>query len=638
MTTSTSSSISDDARQLLDKAITAIAALEAVRDESGQIIDFRYTIVNQQVELWSGLSASQIEGQRLLTLFPGTKRSGVFDRWVRVVETGEPMRFQEHYQDGDTDVWYDTQAVRQGDGLIESFSDITSLKTAELSQQRYTEQLQQLIDTLPSMLAISEAVRDNEGQVVDFRVLSANQAALALFNRTPDEVINKLVSDVFPYDKHNGVFAGYVHTVTTGEPQQLEVPINTPKGREWFDIRIKLLSPERLSVSALNITQLKEAQLVNQHQADTLWQVMNTAPTAIVQHDAIRDEQGNIIDFRMSMINQLAADWLGGSPDTYKNTPLSARFPGVQQTSVFSRYCQVIETGKPTRFERLIDGIWYDFSVAKSGDGCLVVVFDVTQNHQQRQELAAANTELIRSNDNLAQFAYVASHDLQEPLRKIQSFGDVLNTQFGHQLSHDGLDLLLRMQAAANRMSLLIRDLLDYSRISTHKDSFDQLSLDKLLQEALDDLYVVIQETRATVEAHPLPTVTGDHRQLKQLLQNLLSNAIKFHKPDQPPHIVIKARRVPRAKLPHNATVTSQATHFQQITIQDNGIGFDSKFADRIFQVFQRLHGRSQYPGTGVGLAICRKVAENHGGTIAVDSELNKGSTFRLYLPESTAA
>lgn len=637
MATSTSPSVSDDARQLLDKAITAIAALEAIRDESGQIVDFRYTIVNQQVERWSGLSASQIEGQRLLTLFPGTKRSGLFDRWVRVVETGEPMRFQQHYQEGQTDVWYDTQAVRQGDGLIESFSDITAQKTAELAQQQYTKQLQQLIDTLPSMLAIAEAVRDTNGQVVDFRVLSANQAALALFNRTPDQVINKLVSEVFPYDQHNGVFAGYVHAVTTGEPQQLEVPLQTPQGREWFDIRIKRMSPERLSVSVLNITQLKEAQLLNQHQANTLWQVMNTAPTAIVQHDAIRDELGNIVDFRMSMINQLAAEWLGGGPDDFVNTPLSARFPGVQQTSVFSRYCQVIKTGEPSRFERLINGVWYDFSVAKSGDGCLVVVFDVTQNHKQRQQLAATNAELIRSNDNLAQFAYVASHDLQEPLRKIQSFGDVLNAQFGHQLSHDGLDLLLRMQAAANRMSLLIRDLLDYSRMSTLRDSFAQLSLDKLLQEALDDLYVVIQETKATVEAHPLPTVTGDGRQLKQLLQNLLSNAIKFHKPGQPPHIVIKAQLVSRAKLPGKAAVTSSATHFQQITIEDNGIGFDNQYTDRIFQVFQRLHGRSQYPGTGVGLAICRKVAENHGGTITAESEPDKGSTFRLYLPAATA-
>ncbi|CCH00494.1 PAS/PAC sensor signal transduction histidine kinase [Fibrella aestuarina BUZ 2] len=638
MSTSTSSLRSGDAQQLLDKAITAIAALEAVRDESGQIIDFRYTIVNQQVEQWSGLSASQIEGQRLLTLFPGTKRSGLFDRWVRVVETGEPIRFQEHYREGQTDVWYDTQAVRQGDGLIESFSDITTLKAAELSRQQDTDQLQQLIDTLPSMLAISEAVRDEEGRVIDFRVLSANQAALALFNRTPDQLINKLVSEVFPYDQHNGVFAGYVHTVTTGEPQQLEVPIDTPKGREWFDIRIKLLSPERLSVSALNITQLKEAQLLNQHQADTLWQVMNTAPTAIVQHDAIRDEQGNIIDFRMTMINQVAADWLGGSPDAFTNTPLSARFPGVQQTSVFTRYCRVIETGEPTRFERLLNGIWYDFSVAKSGDGCLVVAIDVTQNHQQRQKLAATNTELIRSNDNLAQFAYVASHDLQEPLRKIQSFGDVLNNQFGHQLSHDGLDLLLRMQAAANRMSLLIKDLLDYSRISTHKDSFGQLSLDKLVQEALDDLYVVIEETKAVIDVPSLPTITGDYRQIKQLLQNLLSNALKFHKPDQPPHIVIRTQRITRAQLPTHATITSQASHFQEITVQDNGIGFDSKFADRIFQVFQRLHGRSKYPGTGVGLAICRKVAENHGGTITVKSETNQGSTFRLYLPESDVA
>ncbi len=252
---------------------------------------------------------------------------------------------------------------------------------------------------------------------------------------------------------------------------------------------------------------------------------------------------------------------------------------------------------------------------------------------QRTQQLRSSVQDLQRSNDNLQQFAYVASHDLQEPLRKIQSFGDILQRQYGEQIGEGGNDFLNRMQKSASRMSTLIRDLLTYSRISTQQDSSSPVVLGKVIEIVLNDLDLIIQETGAVVEVDPLPTVQGDRSQLGQLFQNLINNAIKFRQPNQPPHITITCTTLAATKLPSSVRPTREAPAYYCIEVTDNGIGFDEKYADRIFQVFQRLHGKSQYAGTGIGLAICEKVAANHGGAITATSKPGQGASFSIYLP-----
>jgi PAS domain S-box-containing protein len=248
------------------------------------------------------------------------------------------------------------------------------------------------------------------------------------------------------------------------------------------------------------------------------------------------------------------------------------------------------------------------------------------------QQLQTSVQDLQRSNQNLQQFAYVASHDLQEPLRKIQSFGDLLKSQYANQLS-EGIDHLQRMQSAASRMSVLIKDLLMFSRISTQQDATSPVSLTTVIDDVLSDLDVVITETVARVTIEPLPTVQGDGSQLGQLFQNLLSNALKFRRPNTTPTIQVTARRVAVADLPPTVRPTRMAAEYHRIEVTDDGIGFDDKYVDRIFQVFQRLHGRNEYVGTGIGLAICEKVAANHGGAITATSQPGQGATFRVYLP-----
>ncbi len=248
-------------------------------------------------------------------------------------------------------------------------------------------------------------------------------------------------------------------------------------------------------------------------------------------------------------------------------------------------------------------------------------------------ELLESNSLLIRSNENLEKFAYVASHDLQEPLRKIQSFGEMLRTQYTGQLG-DGVDYLERMQSAASRMSILIRDLLTYSRIATQREVVSPVPLNVAMQSVLGDLDLRIQETGATITVAPLPTVQGDASQLGQLLQNLLVNALKFRRPGVAPVIDVSSWLVADRELPPSVKPARLAESYYRIDIADNGIGFDEKYLDRIFEVFQRLNGRNQFAGTGIGLAICEKVVANHGGAITARSQPGQGATFSLYFPQ----
>ncbi|GAB4045065.1 hypothetical protein GCM10028774_66250 [Spirosoma jeollabukense] len=251
---------------------------------------------------------------------------------------------------------------------------------------------------------------------------------------------------------------------------------------------------------------------------------------------------------------------------------------------------------------------------------------------ERTHDLISANLALLRSNEELEQFAYVASHDLQEPLRKIQSFGDLLKTQHAEALG-EGIGYLERMQSAAGRMSTLIKDLLDYSRISALQDATASIALGAVVQAVLSDLEIRIRETGAQVVLEPLPTVPGDGSQLGHLFQNLLSNALKFRRPQIPLLIRVSCQRLPAGALPPSVRPRRAASSYYHIEVADNGIGFEQKYVDRIFQIFQRLHGKSEYAGTGIGLAICAKVAANHGGAITARSQPGQGATFTLYLP-----
>lgn len=256
---------------------------------------------------------------------------------------------------------------------------------------------------------------------------------------------------------------------------------------------------------------------------------------------------------------------------------------------------------------------------------------DITERKRVEDLLAQQAEELARSNRELEQFASVASHDLQEPLRKIQAFGDRLKAKYGQVLDDQGDDYLERIRNAAARMQTLIGDLLTLSRVATQAQPFLPVDLAKVAQKVVSDLEVLILETGGRVEVGNLPTIDADPLQMRLLLQNLIGNGLKFHREGEPP--VVKSHGKLLQGQDRRPAGDSRGNQYCQIIVEDNGIGFDEKYLDRIFSPFQRLHGRMKYEGTGMGLAICRKVVERHRGSISARSSSGRGATFVVTLP-----
>jgi PAS domain S-box-containing protein len=250
--------------------------------------------------------------------------------------------------------------------------------------------------------------------------------------------------------------------------------------------------------------------------------------------------------------------------------------------------------------------------------GAVLIARDIRERMRARDELHAFTVKLQQSNRELEDFAYVASHDLQEPLRKIQAFGDRLKVRYEETLTGEGADYLKRMQSAAARMQALINDLLTFSRVTTKAQPFVPVDLNVVVHEVVHDLEVRIHQAGGEVTVGELPTLDADPSQMHQLIQNLISNGLKFHKLDTPPRVTVSGKKS------HDTA---------EIVVTDEGIGFDERYAERIFTMFERLHGRGAYEGTGIGLAICRKIAQRHGGDISARSTPGEGATFIVTLP-----
>jgi light-regulated signal transduction histidine kinase (bacteriophytochrome) len=262
--------------------------------------------------------------------------------------------------------------------------------------------------------------------------------------------------------------------------------------------------------------------------------------------------------------------------------------------------------------------------------GLVGISADITDRKGADEKLRRFAAQLQRSNAELQNFASVASHDLQEPLRKIQTFGDRLRVKCGDALNAQGRDYLERMQNAAQRMQILIQDLLKLSRVTSRGLPFEECPLRGIVRAVLLDLEIAIEQKNAAIEIGWLPVIQADALQMRQLFQNLISNAIKFQRPGVQPRVSIAGRMLGDQ---NGASGSAAGEPACEIVVEDNGIGFDAQFAEQIFIVFQRLHSRSEYEGTGIGLAVCRKITDRHGGTIVARSGGGQGATFVVTLP-----
>ncbi|MDX1721532.1 MAG: PAS domain S-box protein [Pseudomonas sp.] len=330
-------------------------------------------------------------------------------------------------------------------------------------------------------------------------------------------------------------------------------------------------------------------------------------------------------DWRFTYVNGEAERLLGVQAAALLGTVLWFSLPGVREGEIGVRYLRAAAQGTSEHFEVFYEPLkrWFEVHAFPSDEGIAAYFRDISERRRTEQELQATLLELERSNRELQEFAFVASHDLQEPLRKIQAFAERLMVR-SEALDESGRDYLQRMTSAAARMQSLIIDLLDYSRVSSRGQPFQRVQLAEVLSEVLEDMESTLERTQAQVDYAQLPTIMGDATQLRQVLQNLISNAVKFQAPG--------IRPVIRIYTEHEDVDT------WNLCVEDNGIGFDEKYLDRIFNPFQRLHSRQAYAGTGIGLAVVKKIVERHGAHISAISSPGKGSVFSITFPASDKA
>lgn len=362
--------------------------------------------------------------------------------------------------------------------------------------------------------------------------------------------------------------------------------------------------------------------------------ILKNSSNGISVTEMIRNEKGDVVDAITILANDAAARFTGLTRDVYlrkKATDLDPHF----FRSPYGLTCiKTLETGEPAFIQYFLEatGRWLDLTISKMDNDRLIhISTDVTSMKEAQLQLERTVGELKRSNTNLEEFAYAASHDLKEPIRKIHFFSDRLKSTLKDRLVEDEKKSFERMEVATKRMSSLIDDLLAYSQVNMRPRTFEEVALNGIIDLVLTDLDLEIEEKGANVVVGPLFTIQGHHRQLQQAFQNLIGNALKYSQPGVVPQISITGEVVKGKDQEITAQYPQKS--FYLVNVRDNGIGFEQKHVERIFNVFTRLHGNTDYRGTGVGLSIVRKVVENHHGAITAESEPGKGSTFKLYLP-----
>lgn len=350
----------------------------------------------------------------------------------------------------------------------------------------------------------------------------------------------------------------------------------------------------------------------------------------------LTDENGNILRVNNAFCQMVMKD-----ATELVGQPFTIIYESKQRDSAGAKHkVRFAERDVAPLFERellLWNGtkVWFELSnsfleIEGRGPVLLSIFRDISERKAVEEKMREFSAKLERSNRELQDFAYVASHDLQEPLRKVAVFADRLKAKYAEGLGTEGLDYLGRMQNAALRMQALINDLLSFSRVTSKSQPFEAVDLNKVAREVVGDLETRIEQVGACIEVGALPIIEADPLHMRQLLQNLIGNALKFNRPEEKPIVRVTARLFTEEV---NTPSYLGDRQMMELSVSDNGIGFDEKYLDRIFQVFQRLHSRSAYEGTGMGLAITRKIVEHHGGRITARSKAGEGSTFLVSLP-----
>jgi len=640
-------------QNVLKSSPNVVSHFEPVLNENKELIDFKFLFASEQIEKVTGDSQTNIIGTRLKDSFPMAAKNGLFDLMKICLQTGEMQTHLGEYNFDGKKVWLTNTVNKLGNGVTNTARDTTSEKETEGKLRALNERLEEqnlllldgraflnnILKSTSNVVMNLASVRDEHNKIIDFEILFINDAINPVTGDTPNEIKNQKASKIFPAIFNSGVFEKLVICIEEEKQMVYETSYVKNEHTLWFRATAIKLN-DGVTVTTTEITEEKkkaerqirlneELQIQNSilSEAESLAKVGSYLWNTKSHDSQLSDNFYRLLEcepkeFKASFENFKTFVHPDDLEEYGKRAEKSLR-TGEMKTHT---YRVITKTGK-TRHLRTNGHI-----ENRDGKKMMVgVVQDITEEIKSEQKLKNKNEELQRSNAELESFNRVASHDLQEPVRKIQLFISSISDDELEKFSGKGRIYLEKINKSANRMQTLIKYLLSYSRLNRSKEDFVNVDLNETLNKVLEDLEERITETHIEITVDKLPTIKAITFQMEQLLNNLVSNAVKYRSTTEAPKIVIDCIKVLQAKIPAN--FEKKPRSYYRLSVMDNGIGFDQENSEKIFGLFERLHQKEEYSGTGIGLAICKKIVDNHKGHIVADSEKGKGSTFCVYLP-----
>jgi signal transduction histidine kinase len=618
--------------EFLDDLPLAVIWFTPVWDPLGMsIIDFKYAYANDAGIKYFNISHLRVR-ELLVSSSPALTddlRKVVMDELTTAYLTGK--KFETTIYNPRLDKYAKFLRFKFRGGILTFVQDITEENRFIKELEKETSFANSILDVCLNGGFAAKAIRDNEDHIVDFLIQRINPAFTQQLSLTEQEVLNKHFLSVFPSPFGAEIFDTSRRVIETEAPERFEMQY----GKLWFYISCVKLG-DGILVTFQDITEQKQVSEEVKRQRNLLENIFANSAAGITVIQVIRDENGTIVDGHTILANDKATELLGIPKEEYLSKKITEIDPHILSRPIFGQVLDTLKTGKPFHAEYYFEPLqkWLELSVAKLDDEHLIDIFtDNTQMKEGQVDLERSLAELKRSNENLEEFTYAASHDLKEPLRKIHYFSDRLKQRLEGKLDGEDQHFFNRIESAAQRMKLLVDDLLQYSQVTLETAPAEWVNLNKKVQLVLEDLELMIQEKQAVIMVGDLPIVKGYKRQLQQLFYNLITNALKYSKPDVPPRIDIHSQTLPGKETGLFLPQEKITKPYHVIEIRDNGIGFEQEDVERIFNVFTRLHNHGEQKGTGVGLAIVRKVVENHDGYITATGSPGEGASFKVYLP-----
>lgn len=652
----------EQAHNLFMQAPLAIAIL------TGE--NFVVELANEPImRVWG--KGADVTGKPILEVLPEIESQGFVDLMKGVVTTGEPFHAYEMpvnlLRNGKEEVVYFNfvyqpyyvRGTTAPIGIIIFANEVTEQVLSRKKVEKGEQRIRSIVESAPFPIGVYVGK--------EMRIELANQTIIDIYGKGPD-VIGKRYSEVLPELDNQEIFQQLDAVFTSGiayhaKNQRVDLAHEGTLQTFYFNYSFTPLFDERGNVygvmnTAADVTDLALAKQEVEKSKENLRNMILQAPVAM----CIFKGPEYVVD----IANERMIEIWGKTPGEVMNKPIFEGLPEVKEQGLEKLLGNVYTTGEtfnafemPVKLPRAgkvettyINFVYEPFyEVEGKISGVIAVAVEVTEQvlarrkieevvAQRTKELAEANAALLRSNVdlkrsnvNLEEFAYAASHDLKEPIRKIHFFSDRLKVSLSERMTEVEKQSFEKMETAAKRMSSLIDDLLSYSQVSLRPGAFEEVDMNQVIEQVLVDLDLEIEQKSAVVQVEKLCVVQGHHRQLQQAFQNLIANAVKYSKPDVPPVIRISCELKKGIQLHLSLSLEEREKDFWAISVADNGIGFEQRDAERIFNVFTRLHGNVEYRGTGVGLSIVRKVTENHHGYVTAESSPEKGSVFTVYLP-----